>query len=164
MFSSRKNRDNESLLSRRERERERESGGDKLWFVNPLIHSCRTKRGRMEKNGNRQNRRRAVSSVTLCADLSRQHKIFHFHPEKLRRARKRERVLHPACGSFSFFSPSRRVVGKWGGEAIKMANNIIQICRLDWFYDFSSRRFANVDVHSQPPGCVSHSPLFIPII
>lgn len=65
---------------------------------------------------------------------------------------------------FFFSSPSRRVVGKWGGEAIKMANNIIQICRSDWFYDFSSRRFANVDVHSQPPGCVSHSPLFIPII
>lgn len=45
---------------------------------------------------------------------------------------------------FFFLSLSRRV-RKWGSEAIKMANNIIQICRSDWFYDFSSRRFANVD-------------------
>lgn len=134
MFSSRENRDNESLLSR-----DGESGGDKLWFVNPLIHSCRRNDGK--------ERRVTIGvesavSCTLCVDLSRQHKIFHFHPEKLRCARKRA----PPSVWKLFFLPPLDVFAS--GVAIKMANNIIQICRSDWFYDFSSRRFVNVDAHS----------------
>lgn len=95
MFSSRENRDNESLLSR-----DGESGGDKLWFVNPLIHSCRRNDGK--------ERRVTIGvesavSCTLCVDLSRQHKIFHFHPEKLRYARKR--AAPPSVWKLFFLPP-----------------------------------------------------------
>lgn len=96
MFSSRENRDNESLLSR-----DGESGGDKLWFVNPLIHSCR------RRNDGKERRVtigvESAVSCTLCVDLSRQHKIFHFHPEKLRCARKH--AAPPSVWKLFFLPP-----------------------------------------------------------
>lgn len=106
MFSSRENRDNESLLSR-----DGESGGDKLWFVNPLIHSCR------RNDGKERRVTIGVESAVRVPFVS----IFHDNIKSFISIPKncdvRVNVLHhPACGSFFFFPLSACSQVGWRGD------------------------------------------------
>lgn len=118
--SSRKNRDNESLLSRNGEnsapvtnygslilwyaavEETRRDG--KEWRVTIVVESA------------------ADRFVTVRVDLSRQHKIFHFHfPKKLRDVPRKRGVccFRPACGcAFFFFSLSLSACSQvgWRGD------------------------------------------------